>query len=701
MNSDYSKMIKPPVLSFLALNICSSFASATEFNTAFLQGTSDIPSVLKAGVKFPAGQYYVDVSLNGTRIGRTILAISPEDEQAGQLCLSPEWLQNAGVFFRPEAYQDTFDRVRGCYQLGRRDNASVSFDLGSQVLDFGIPQAWLAERNDAARWDYGINGLRLRYSGNFNQNVQTRNNNGYSDDTLNAYGSFNTSLNIDRWVLSSDMNATRSAWGSEFNTNTLTLSTPISRIKGDLMLGRSQTRTELFSDFDFYGAALRSNNNMRAWQVRSYAPVITGVASATSRITVSQGGYTIYSRVVPPGPYRLEDINSTSNGNLVVTVEDEGGRKTVTEYPVATLPSLLRSGDYNYNLAVGQRNDSSRLSDAFSSGNGTFGLGSFDWGLSSTTLNMATLLHSGYQAAGLGVTQSMGHWGALALSVNGSRADYDDGTRRQGVSTTVKYAKSFTNKTDLQLMTYRYQSPGYTEFSSWNPRYGDRRRVYDPDGTGMTDSYIWFDGREKARYEARITHRMDDIYLSGSFWQQSYWNRNKVATGASLSASTTILDGVSLYLSGNYSRSVWSTQDDYSGTLGVSIPFSFGGVRHYSSNSVGYSRYNGASFNTSTSATLNERLNYSVNAGTDEKSNHTAGASVSYAFDRIQTNLAVSKSRDTTTLSGNVSGSAMATAPTGLLLTREASDTVAVVRIKDTPGVTFNGSLPTNNRGTT
>lgn len=73
--------------------------------------------------------------------------------------------------------------------------------------------------------------------------------------------------------------------------------------------------------------------------------MITGVASTTSRITVTQGGYTIYSRVVPSGPYRLDDLNSTSNGNLVVTVEDDGGRKTVTEHLLLSLtqyPELIR-----------------------------------------------------------------------------------------------------------------------------------------------------------------------------------------------------------------------------------------------------------------------------------------------------------------------------------------------------------------------
>ncbi|MCU6173003.1 PefC/AfrB family outer membrane usher protein [Citrobacter cronae] len=701
VNTTICNNIRRPALSFLALSICSSLANATELNTAFLQGTTDVPSVLKDGVKYPAGQYYVDVMLNGVRTGRMSLTITPEDEKAGQLCLSPEWLHNAGIYFQEDAYAGTLDHVRGCYAPGRKESTHLNLDMGAQTLDFVIPQAWLPEKSDASRWDYGINGLRLRYNGNFNQNIQTHGSRGYSDDSLNAYGSFNASLNVGRWILSSDMNATRSAWGSEFNTNNLTLSTAISQVKGDLLLGRSQTRTELFTDFGFYGAALRSNNNMRAWRTRNYAPVITGVASGTSRITVSQGGYTIYSRVVPPGPWKLDDISSTSNGTLVVTVEDENGRKTVTEYPVATLPSLLRPGDYNYNFAVGERNDTNKLGDAFSSGNGAFALASFDWGLPTTTLNMATILHERYQAAGLGVTQPLGEWGALALSVNGSRAEYDDGSQRQGLSATVKYAKSFTSNTDIQLLTYRYQSPGYTEFANWDPKQQYRRKIHDADGTGDPNQYIWFDGREKARYEARLSHRLDNAYLGASFWQQSYWNRDRDAFGSSLSVSTSVLDGVSLYLSGNWSRNAWSTQDDYSASLGVSIPFTLGGIRHYSSNTVGYSRYNGTSFNNSTSATVNDRLNYSVNAGTDEKSNHTAGASVSYAFDRVQSNMAVSQSRYATTLSGSLSGSAIATAETGLLLTKESSDTVAVLKIKDTPGVTFNGSLPTNSSGST
>lgn len=711
------QILKKTVLLILVLGMFSSPGYSTQINTDFMQGTSEVPSVLKDGVVYPAGQYYVDVMLNGSRTGRMPLTVSSDEEKSGQLCLSPEWLHNAGIFFLPEPYEQTFDRVRGCYALGRKESTRLNMDMGAQTLDFVIPQAWMPAKNDAARWDYGISGLRLKYNGNFNKNVQSSNSHhGYGDDSLNAQGNFNTSLNLGRWILSSDMTGTHNVRGNEFTTNNLTLSTAISQIKGDLLIGRSQTRSDLFSDFGFWGVTVRSNSNMRSWQTRGYAPVITGVASSTSRITISQGGYTIYSRVVPAGPWKLDDIASTSNGNLVVTVEDSAGRKTVSEYPVATLPSLLRPGDYQYNVAVGQRNDSNKLSDAFSSGNGTFALLSFDWGLPTTTLNIASIMHNRYQSGGLGVTQPLGQWGVFSASVNGSRAEYDNGSQREGMSTTVKYARSFTNNTDIQLLTYRYQSPGYTEFANWRPdeRYGCNVSGYevdnrDPDENGLyrderyryQHNYTCFTGKEKARYEARLSHWLNNAYLSGSFWQQTYWGSPRDAFGASLSASTTVMDDISVYLSANWSRTTWSAQDDYSGSLGVSIPFTLGGVRHYSSNTVGYSQYSGASFNTSTSATLSDRLNYRVNAGTDEKNNNYAGASVGYAFDRIQTNMAVSQSRDSTTLSGNLSGSVIATTQTGLLLTKESSDTVAVLRIKDIPGVTFNNSLPTDSGGNT
>ncbi|EFI7858409.1 PefC/AfrB family outer membrane usher protein [Escherichia coli] len=633
-------------LSLLALSMYSHFSVSTELNLDFIQGTSVIPSILKTDTTLPAGQYVVDVLVNNERTKRANLVITEEDETNDSLCLTPEWLDNAGVMMKKNAYDGVFDKEKQCYVLTRNPHTKVDFDYGAQTLKFKIPRAYLLSKTDAA-------------------------------------------INLGRWVLSSNMNISRSDNKTELTSSDLTLSTAISQVQGDLLLGKSQTRTELFSDFNFYGAALRSNSNMRPWESRGYAPDISGIASTPSRITVKQNGYTVYSRMVPAGPYRLDDLRPMGNGDLVVTVEDESGNKIEQIYPVTTLPTLLRLGDFQYNLAVGKKNNSNELDKAFHSDSGLFWLGSLDYGFSTTTLNSAFILNVDYQAGGLGVTQMLGGLGALSLSANVSKASYDDGEVKTGESFSAKYAKSFSARTDLQLLTYRYQSKGYVEFVDFNPVDSWRRRG----------------GNQKSRYEARLSHRFDGTYLSGSYWRQDYWIREGHDTGGTLSLSTSF-DGVSVFLNGTHSRYVWSDKADYSVSLNLSVPFDLKGTRNYSSNSVGYTRTSGTTFNSSVSAMPTDRFNYSLSANAGSKGNRGASASASYAFDAIQTNMGVSRSyskhgNSQTSFSGSISGSVLGTAETGPLFTKESSGTVGIISIPGVKGVSVNSSMPTNSRGNT
>ncbi|MDO3872082.1 PefC/AfrB family outer membrane usher protein [Salmonella enterica] len=669
-----------PRISLLALSIWySHFSFADELNLDFIQGVDVVPSILRSDTNYPEGQYIVDVIVNKERTGRLGLNISKEDEQSNMLCFSPEWLEKAGVMLNRDAYQDIFDEIKGCYVLAKKSHTLVDFDYGAQALNFNIPQAYLLSKTDPARWDYGRNGGRLKYYGNFNKTVH---------NDFNAFGNFGAAINLGRWVLSSNMNISHSDNKTEFTSSDLTLSTAISQVQGDLLLGKSQTRTELFSDFNFYGAALRSNSNMRPWESRGYAPDISGVAPTPSRITVKQNGYTVYSKMVPAGPYRLDDLRPMGNGDLVVTVEDESGNKTEQIYPVTTLPTLLRPGEYQYNLAVGKRNNSNELDQAFDSDTGLFWLGSLDYGFSTTTLNSAFILNDNYQSGGLGVTQMLGGLGALSLSANVSKASYDSGEEKTGGSFSAKYAKSFTDRTDLQLLTYRYQSKGYVEFVDFNPK------------------DIWRYGNQRSRYEARLSHRFDGTYLSGSYWRQDYWLREGHDTGGTLSLSTFAFDSVSLFLNGSYSKYAWSDKPDYSVSLSVSVPFNLKGTRYYNSSSASYTRTGGTTFNSSVSAMPTDRFNYSLSANAGSKGDRGASASASYAFDAIQTNMGVSSSYgkqgySQTSFSGSVSGSVLGTSETGLLFTKEPSDTVGIVNIPGVEGISVNGSMPTDRNGNT
>lgn len=612
----------------LACIITASMHSraADDLNLDFIQGGAkgNVPALLSGAQQYPAGDYVVDVYLNRESLGRQILNISPDDAQ--ELCLSPEWIRGAGLPIKLDVFQPYLNGPRQCYVLARYPGAKVDFEYGNQTLKFSIPQVAVSDRESSDNWDYGIPGFRLAYSGNASKTA---------NNEEQVYGNFELNANMGRWVLSGRTSGFK---GQGFDTPEATLSTAIGAIRGNLLMGKSQTASTLLPDFGFYGMALRSDSNMVPWSVRGYAPVISGVANTNARITVKQGSYTLSSQIVPPGAYSLNNINPIGNGDLTVIVEEENGARTVRTYPVTTLPTLLRTGDFNYNVAVGTRaDDIGRHRDV----KGVFTLASLDYGLAPVTLNTAAILHEKYQSLGLGLTKDFGLFGALAASLNGSRSiyendftQYDRKRTQNGVSAMLKYAKGLSNTTNLQLLTYRYTGEKYVDFSEFQPR-----NLYS------TDS-------RKERYDAVVTQSLGNSFISASGWTQSYRNRGDNDVGGNLSFSTAV-NQVSLSLNAGYGKYHNYDQDDYS-------------------------------------------LNSGVNRDT-----RSASAYAGIAFDAMQTGMSVSQSNSDTSMSVSASGSVIGTGPGGLMLTREQNDTLAVVKIKDLPGVRFNGSRPTRKDGTT
>ncbi|HDI6039957.1 TPA: outer membrane usher protein PefC, partial [Escherichia coli] len=194
-------LLRVSKLSLLTLGIYSHFGIASELNLDFVQGADTAPSIFKTDSSYPKGQYLVDVTVNKESVGKAQLAISGDEEKNNTLCLSPEWLKTAGVMIKPDAYKDVLDQNKQCYELSKVAHTAVDFDFGSQSLNFSIPQAYLLSKTDPSRWDYGVNGGRLKYYANFNKTT---------NNDLNVFGNFELGFNLDRWVLSSNMNVSRS-----------------------------------------------------------------------------------------------------------------------------------------------------------------------------------------------------------------------------------------------------------------------------------------------------------------------------------------------------------------------------------------------------------------------------------------------------------------------------------------------------------
>lgn len=60
--------------------------------------------------------------------------------------------------------------------------------------------------------------------------------------------------------------------------------------------------------------------------MQSFTPLVQGVAQSNALITVSQNGYTIYQKEVPPGPFTIADLQLSGSGSdLDVSIKEADG----------------------------------------------------------------------------------------------------------------------------------------------------------------------------------------------------------------------------------------------------------------------------------------------------------------------------------------------------------------------------------------
>lgn len=656
----------------LLLLICSALQPVftvmadDEFNMSFIRGGAqdELPEVFDKNVNFVPGEYLVDVEVNGEKVGSGFITVTDSEKQA--LCLANEWLSEQGVFIKEDFYAQEFDATRKCYVLSNNKTTKVELDNGTQTLKLRIPQAALLSGERSQRpWDYGVPGFQLAYNANTSKS---------SGQQRTNYLGVNGNANIGKWVLSFTTNATDE---SGFNTSDLRLTRALESIKADLSIGQAQsTYSPLMNGFGFRGIQLTSNANMSSWLSRTYAPKLQGIATSNARVTVEQNGRVLESIVVPPGPFEINNLGAISSGDLIMTITEENGSKRTEHFPVTIMGNLLRPGAMDYGLAVGKKMAGNNKSSA----DGTFGLGSLDYGFNYATFNSALLLSQNYQNMGIGSTHSLGWFGALSTSLNLSKARFKQKDEQKGYSASVKYARSLTDTTDLQLIGYRFTDRGYVEYANYDYL-----------------SYSTDEFKSKNRYEAILAHRIPEqnIYLSMSGWMQQYWDKPQ-ESGVNFMLSKSF-SRFSASLSGSYSKK-GENGGEYMTSLSFNIPFSAFDVMHYSNTSMTYTREGGMSYMAGSSANLNDRLSYNVSMNRDNNGNNLS-LSTGYASDYAQLNSMYSKGSTSQNLSLQMSGSVLGVYGGGLMLSQNSNGTLAVIDMDGISGAVINGGLPTDSNG--
>ncbi|HGH2865851.1 TPA: F4 (K88) fimbrial usher FaeD [Salmonella enterica subsp. enterica serovar Typhimurium] len=669
----------------LALAVSASFASATavaeeKLDISFIQGGAGVnPEVWAAlNASYAPGRYLVDLSLNGKDTGKHILDVTPEDSEV--LCLPEVWLTKAGIYVSADYFREGYDAIRQCYVLTKAPSVSVDFDVSTQSLALSIPQKGLVKMPENVDWDYGTSAFRV----NYNANANTGRNN------TSAFGSADLRANVGRWVVSSAVTATGGDSGDNSATvNMFTATRAIRALSADLAVGKTSTGDSLLGSTGTYGISLSRNNSMKPGNL-GYTPVFSGIANGPSRVTLTQNGRLLHSEMVPAGPFSITDVPLYTSGDVTMAVTEENGREYVQNFPLSVMAGQLSPGQHEFSIAAGIPDEDSDLKG------GVFAA-SYGYGLDGLTLRTGGVFNQDWQGASVGAVLGLGYLGAVSADGTYVTAKYRDGSRN-GNKMQFSWSKQLPLTNTGLRMSWSRQSAEYEDMSSFDPT-----ELWGQENHGR---------RTKDEWNVGISQPVGGLFsLSVSGWQRNYWpasttdrywyrDVNGKDTGITGTLSTQI-KGVSLNLGWSGSRNTRG-ENNWSASASVSVPFMLFERRYSSSTAVSTSKDGGTGFSTGMSGSLSDRFSYGFGGGRDSGGGVSSYLNASYSADRAYLSGTLNHSQSGGT-SGSVSasGSVLAVpAAQDIMFSRTTGDTVAVVNVKDTPGVKVtSGNGETNGDG--
>lgn len=663
---------RPPVLAaVVSLSLLSGGVRADdELDMSFIQGGSSMNREAWAALNsgYAPGRYLVDLSLNGKDMGKYVLDVTPQDAEA--LCLPDAWLVKAGVFINQDYFKAGDDAARQCHVLTKGEGAKVDFDVATQSLALSVPQMGLSSCPENVEWDYGNSAFRV----NYNLNGNTGRNNS------SAYGSADLKANLGRWVVSSSASGTYGDDSSSASIAMFTASRAIQPLDADLLLGKTSVGSGLLGSTGTYGATLARNNSMRPGNL-GYSPVFSGIANGNARVTLVQGNNTLYSQMVPPGPFAITDVSLYSSGDVTMTVTEENGRQHVQVFPLSVISGQLSPGQHEFSVSAGMPDDDSDMEGPLVSA-------SYGYGLNNLTLRAGGAVNQSYHGVTAGAVTGLGLLGTASADGAWATRKYDYKPAQSGSKVQLAWNRQVeTTGTGLRLSWSRALTDEFPDLSGFNPK-----DLWEPERKTRNTRDEW---------NAGISQGVGGLFtLSVSGWQRSYYHEGGKDTGLTGALSTRV-KRVNMGLSASQSKNTRG-DNNWAASLSVSVPFTLFERRYSSSTTVTAGRGSGTGISTGVSGNLSDRVSWGVSAGRDGDGGTTSSLNGNYTGDRASLGgMLNSSSTGGTSGSLSLSGSVLTMpAARSVMFSRTTSDTVAVVGVKDTPGVTVtSGSGRTDGNG--
>ncbi|HCB1500664.1 outer membrane usher protein [Klebsiella oxytoca] len=685
-------VILTPALIFPGL--ASNVQAREFFDPAFLRSvgmtnsSSELPDLTAYETKNAQapGEYRVDILLNyeyrETTHIRFVEAVGKSDATGSNVkkvnlvpCFSLSQLSGYGL--RLNAFSELKENNNGCVNVDTIPDFHSEFNFNTQQLVISIPQAALSPIAQGfipnEEFDDGINALIANYRFSGAKDFETE------DEYYSI--NLNTGLNIGPWRLRNlSVGNKNQGEDSDWESVYLYAQRNIIPLKSTLLIGESSSLSSIFDGVPFTGLQLATDPEMLPDSLRGYAPVVRGIAKTNARVVIKQNGYQVYQAFVAPGAFEITDMYPTGgNGDLYVTVEESDGSKQNFIVPFATLPLMLREGQFEYELTSGQYRSYDNGTDKvpFTQATLSYGL------LSNTTIYGGIQGASKYQSMAAGLGHNLGDFGAVSTDVTQAWSKRKDDDKTSGQSWRIRYGKNILETgTNITIAGYRYSTRGFSTLTEVLDTYNDN---------GNSSGFRSVRNRTNLTVNQNLGDGLGSLSMSGIF--EDYWDggRRNNSFGIGYNGG---YRSINYYLGYSYSRYSWKnnntnrqTQDDHLFAFNISIPLSEWLPGTYVSYQLNNSNPGSTDQYVSIggSALENNSLSWDVQQGYSNRESASGGVRTSYrsSVGIVDTGYSYDKHRKS--LNYGFSGGLLAHA-NGITFGQEMSDTAALVKA---PGLSY------------
>lgn len=452
---------------FIGVNgITTALAKDYEFDASQL-GNADSSidvSIFNSGGQLP-GTYSVDIYVNkNLSMHKDIYFYNVYDRQGKPVltpCLSRELLLSLDILVDnyPQAAETRPENEnRLCAVPEAIPQAQVEFSLAAQELHLSVPQVALQKKlygiAPQEKWDDGIPAFRLNYNVN---GARTTFRSGENKSRDELWSTLQPGLNYGSWRVRNITGFSKSSGeGAVWQRGVTYAYTAVNRLKSTLTAGETFTRSDIFEPFILRGLTLDTDEGMYPANMRVFSPVVKGIARTQAKVTVTGNGITIFSDVVPPGPFILDSLPLfTQRGELLVTIDEADGQRQTFTVPWQAPAIAVPDGYFRYSVAAGeyQGGGFQKNTPRIFQSTAVYGL------------NDRITLYGGYQqtpdfyAILSGAGASLGSLGSTSLDYSRSASTLSD--KSSWGIWRLRYSSQIASSgTGIQLEGTRYMSPG-------------------------------------------------------------------------------------------------------------------------------------------------------------------------------------------------------------------------------------------------